>query len=320
METPCPYGVIFTYIVQWRDMEMKRIFSILLITALLIGLVPMMGTVALAEEYATVTSENGYGVRLREGPSKAYGVIRLYSVGTTVNVLQTGAEWSQLRIGETVGWMQNKYLNFGTTGSGYVGSTIVGVGTATVTSGNGLRVWLRSAPGGSRIQLYSPGTPINYHVAQAEDNDYYLYRMIDGKYNRSGTLFMDYRNDPAMTDGNTLIYGHAMSIGTMFGTLERYKRQAYYEEHPVMYLLTPEADYALDLVAGYMTDVEDIVFTIPETAEDTDALLAHVLKKSAFKTKAELPEDVHLVTLSTCAYDFENARFVVVGILRELER
>lgn len=168
--------------------------------------------------------------------------------------------------------------------------------------------------------LYSPGTPINYHVAQAEDNDYYLYRMIDGKYNRSGTLFMDYRNDPAMTDGNTLIYGHAMSIGTMFGTLERYKRQAYYEEHPVMYLLTPEADYALDLVAGYMTDVEDIVFTIPETEEDTDALLAHVLKKSAFKTKAEIPENVHLVTLSTCAYDFENARFVVVGVLRELER
>ena len=168
--------------------------------------------------------------------------------------------------------------------------------------------------------LYSPDTPINYHVAQAEDNAYYLDHMINGKVNRAGTLFVDYRNDPAMGDRNTLIYGHAMSIGTMFGTLERYKRQAYYEEHPVMYLLTPEADYALDLIAGYMTDVSDPVFDIPATDEAADAQLEHVLKKSAFRTKAEIPEDARLVTLSTCAYDFENARFVVVGVLRELER
>ena len=168
--------------------------------------------------------------------------------------------------------------------------------------------------------LYSPDTPINYHVAQAEDNVYYLDHMINGKTNRGGTLFVDYRNDPAMTDRKTLIYGHAMSIGTMFGTLERYKRQAYYEAHPVMYLLTPEMDYALDLVAGYMTDVSDPVFNIPATDEEADAQLAHVLKKSAFRTKAEIPEDARMVTLSTCAYDFENARFVVVGVLRELER
>ena len=168
--------------------------------------------------------------------------------------------------------------------------------------------------------LYSPDTPINYHVAQAEDNAYYLDHMINGKVNRAGTLFVDYRNDPAMGDRNTLIYGHAMSIGTMFGTLERYKRQAYYDEHPVMYLLTPEADYALDLIAGYMTDVSDPVFDIPATDEAVDAQLEHVLKKSAFRTKAEIPEDARLVTLSTCAYDFENARFVVVGVLRELER
>ena len=168
--------------------------------------------------------------------------------------------------------------------------------------------------------LYNPGTPINYHVVQAEDNEYYLDHMINGKENRSGTLFIDYRNDPSMTDHNTLIYGHAMSIGTMFGTLERYKRQDYYEEHPVMYLLTPEMDYALDLVSGYMTDVEDPVFRIPETEEDAAAQLAHILKKSAFRTKVEIPSDARLVTLSTCAYDFENARFVVVGVLRELEK
>ena len=178
---------------------MKRVFSILLITAMLVALAPVMGTEALAEEYATVTSENGYGVRLREGPSKAYGVIRLYSVGTTVIVLQTGAEWSQLRIGETVGWMQNKYLNFGTTGSGYVGSTIVGVGTATVTSGNGLRVWLRSAPGGSRIQLYSPGTPVTI----IEYGNTWCHIAINGSVGYMMTEFLDTGSSSGSSSGSS---------------------------------------------------------------------------------------------------------------------
>ena len=86
---------------------MKRFFSILLIAALLVGVTPLMASVALAEDYATVTSDNGYGVRLREGPSKAYRVIAKYDVGTTVVVQQQGIEWSQLRVGSTVGWMMN---------------------------------------------------------------------------------------------------------------------------------------------------------------------------------------------------------------------
>ena len=81
---------------------MKRIFSILLITALVIGLMPMMGTVALAEEYATITSTNGYGVRLREGPSKAYNPLGTYDVGTTVQVLQSGTTWSQIVVEQVI--------------------------------------------------------------------------------------------------------------------------------------------------------------------------------------------------------------------------
>ena len=169
METPCPYGVIFTYIVQWRDMEMKRNFSILLITALLLSVTPLMGTVALAEEYATVTSTNGYGVRMREGPSKGYAVVGKYDVGTTVIVLQSGTEWSQIQIGETVGWMMNEYLIFGATGSSSgSGDNVTGVANATVTSGNGLRVWLRATAGGKRLALYSPGTGVK--VLEYGDN------------------------------------------------------------------------------------------------------------------------------------------------------
>ena len=137
---------------------MKRFLCVLLVALALVGL---MTTVASAEEYAMVTSENGYGVRMREGPSKAYRVVTKYDVGTTVIVQQRGTEWSQIRVGETVGWMMNEFLVFGTSGTGTgTGGESGGVGTGTVISDNGLRVWLRTTPGGKRIQLYSPGTAV----------------------------------------------------------------------------------------------------------------------------------------------------------------
>ena len=137
---------------------MKRFLCVLLVALALVGL---MTTVASAEEYAMVTSENGYGVRMREGPSKAYRVVTKYDVGTTVIVQQRGTEWSQIRVGETVGWMMNEFLVFGTSGTGTgSGGESGGVGTGTVVSDNGLRVWLRTTPNGKRIQLYRPGTAV----------------------------------------------------------------------------------------------------------------------------------------------------------------
>lgn len=137
---------------------MKRFLCVLLVALALVGL---MTTVASAEEYAMVTSENGYGVRMREGPGKVYRVITKYDVGTTVIVQQRGTEWSQIRVGETVGWMMNEFLRFGTTGTGTgTGGESGGVGTGTVISDNGLRVWLRTTPNGKRIQLYRPGTAV----------------------------------------------------------------------------------------------------------------------------------------------------------------
>ena len=98
---------------------------------------------------------------MREGPGKVYRVITKYDVGTTVIVQQRGTEWSQIRVGETVGWMMNEFLRFGTTGTGTgTGGESGGVGTGTVISDNGLRVWLRTTPNGKRNQLYRPGTAV----------------------------------------------------------------------------------------------------------------------------------------------------------------
>ncbi len=170
---------------------------------------------------------------------------------------------------------------------------------------------------GCRGMVMPPGGGINYVVAQAGDNDYYLHRLLNGAEAKAGTLFMDYQNHSDFSDWNTMIYGHHMKNGTMFASLVKYQDQEYYEKHPVMYLYTPGQRMKLEILAGYTTDIEDSVYTIPTTKEGRDELVKHVLQKSNFTSKASVTGEDKLVTLSTCTYEYENARFVVIGKIAE---
>ncbi len=103
---------------------------------------------------AYVTSSNGYGVRLRSGPSTGYRILGVFSVGTAMTVLESGTNWSKVQIGSTVGFMMNQFLT--TSGGGTSGET------AVVWSPNGLGVRLRSGPGTGYgiIGVYSVGTTV----------------------------------------------------------------------------------------------------------------------------------------------------------------
>ena len=105
--------------------------------------------------------------------------------------------------------------------------------------------------------LYGADTGLNYPIVQAEDNDYYLYRLLDGTWNKNGTIFMDYVNRSDFSDQNTLVYGHHMKSGAMFGALVQYKKQEFYDAHPYLYLYTPQQSYRLDLIAGSVVDYDD---------------------------------------------------------------
>lgn len=161
--------------------------------------------------------------------------------------------------------------------------------------------------------IYIPGTEINYVIAQTDNNSYYLDSRLDGEHSAEGTLFMDYQNAPDLSDWNTLIYGHHMKNGTMFGSLKNYKEQKYYESHPVIYLYTPEQNYKVELLAAYTTNIDDCIYTIPGTREERDNIVSHAHEMSDFTSMALVDNEDRLVTFSTCAYDFDNARYVVLG-------
>ena len=150
-------------------------------------------------------------------------------------------------------------------------------------------------------------------IVQCSDNERYLNKLFDGRRNASGTLFIDYRNLTNLRDPNTLIYGHHMRNESMFGTLVFYKEQAYFESHPCMLLIDNDQIWLLELFAGYTTTSEDHCYDIAISGgkEQKRFVDAAVHKRNFASSVQVFPAD-HLVTLSTCAYSFENARYITI--------
>ena len=165
--------------------------------------------------------------------------------------------------------------------------------------------------------LFAPDMNINYVIAQTDNNDYYLRRLLDGTYASGGSLFVDYRCSADFSDWNTVIYGHQMNNGTMFGELANYRDPAYYEEHPVMYLYVPGKRYKLELIAAYLTDIYDIIYTVPSTKVLWNEIIYQAGRESSFDPGITVGREDKLVTLSTCAYDYDNARYVLIGRIVE---
>lgn len=170
--------------------------------------------------------------------------------------------------------------------------------------------------------LYSPGTVINYPVVQGRNNSYYLSHLFNKERNSMGTLFVDASNAPEFSDQNTIIYGHHMKNGSMFASLVNYKDQTYYNVHPELMLFTPSAAYRMELFAGYVTDgyaTNDVYKKSFDTEAAFLSFIEHARASSDFVSEVEVTAQDRIVTLSTCTYEYDEARYVVIGKLVPLQ-
>ncbi len=164
--------------------------------------------------------------------------------------------------------------------------------------------------------IYCEGTKLNYPVLQGTDNDFYLSHTYDRAANRAGSIFVEALNAPGFADSNTIIYGHHMKNGSMFAVLRNWADQAYYEEHPVMWLLTPEQNYQIRLFSGYMTEASSAAYTVYQSpCSEFDEYIRAACANSDFRADVETDPNGRFVVLSTCEYDFEDARYVLHGML-----
>lgn len=159
------------------------------------------------------------------------------------------------------------------------------------------------------------GTNINYPVVQGRDNQYYLRHLFTGEYNASGCIFLDSWNTPDFTDQHSILYGHHMDNGTMFNGLMDYKEQSFFDAHPNALLLTPTGSYRIDFFAGYVANVRADAWQVDFRLDGFATWLREAKEKSLFTSEVEPTAMDKVLTLSICSYEFDNARFVLHGLL-----
>lgn len=162
--------------------------------------------------------------------------------------------------------------------------------------------------------IYVDGeTTINYPVLKAEDNDYYLHRTFRKEQRYAGSIFMDYHNHSDFADPDTIIYGHNMRNGSMFGMLKFLYDQEAYDRNPYFWILTPDGNYRYHIFAIFRTKVDSAVYTLfSQNGPDFLGWEQNLQKASGVSNSVPLTEQDKTVILSTCTSD-KSERTVVIG-------
>lgn len=164
--------------------------------------------------------------------------------------------------------------------------------------------------------LEQEGTPIDYPIAQGEDNDLYMDHSFELEKRRAGCLFLDWRNGEFYRDANSIVYGHHMKDDSMLATIVGYEAQQYYDEHPTMKLYTPYGDYIIEVFSGTIVSGErDFLERSFDSDPAFDEYFDIFLKDSTFECGVDIARGDHIISLVTCTYEYNNARYIVCGKL-----
>ena len=149
---------------------------------------------------------------------------------------------------------------------------------------------------------------------------YYLNVNVNGEQSASGAIFLDSANFSDFRDTNNILHGHHMGDGSMFASLDRWQQEAYLAEHPVMYLNTPSCNYRVDIIAGFTTPADSDAYRYEfSSIMDVQNWISWIREMSVIHPDIELSPVDRFLTLSTCAYSYEDARTVLIGRLYLLD-
>lgn len=165
------------------------------------------------------------------------------------------------------------------------------------------------------------GTNIDYPVMQTTDNEYYLTHNLNQEYDQNGTIFMDKDCDVLKPSTNYILYGHHMLNGKMFGQLDQYLKESFYEDHPyisfdtiyekgtwqVMYVFKAKVYKETEIAFKYYQFID------ANSATEFDSYMQEMAEMAAYDTGVTAQYGDQLLTLSTCNEKEEDGRYVVVA-------
>ena len=171
--------------------------------------------------------------------------------------------------------------------------------------------------------IYIMDTDVNYPVMQTvDDPEYYLRRDFYGNKDKAGTIFVDSRCNIVNPTSNTIIYGHNMTNGTMFGTLKNFLEEDFYLSHRTIIFNTiyEKRTYEIEAVGlsevAYQDDADSYRyynFVNASSEEEFEEFKNYVSEHSIFNKDVDISMDDKILTLSTCNSYTEDGRLFIVA-------
>lgn len=156
-------------------------------------------------------------------------------------------------------------------------------------------------------------TTIDYPIVKGENNEFYLTRDFNKQYLKSGSIFMDYRND-GFQDENVIIYGHNMKDTSMFGLLKKYKNLEYLQNNKYISIITKEnKELIYKIFSVYITRSDDIKSISVKFNNKNEFLkyIKEICEKSIYDLNEDIKSTDKILTLATCSYEFKDARLII---------
>ena len=159
-------------------------------------------------------------------------------------------------------------------------------------------------------------THIDYPVVIGETDMEYVNKDVYGDFALSGSIFLDSDNARDLSDAYTLVYGHHMDNGAMFGDVVEFVNTDYFESHQTGTLYLPDATYTIEIFACVQVDAFDSMIYDPLVQDDDVSELLHYVDEIAVQSRyiGVQPTD-KVIGLSTCAEAETNGRVVIFGRL-----
>lgn len=159
-------------------------------------------------------------------------------------------------------------------------------------------------------------TNINYPLLKSKDNQDYLKLAANKVKNNGGSIFVDCRNQVDFKDQHTIIYGHNMKNGSMFGSLKQFVEGDYWKNHSRFYIIKPEGTLEYEIFSAYQTRADSAAYVLDFSGNPSFATFVDLAKKhSQVETSVSVSEHDTIVTLSTCTNKEQMGRYVVHGKL-----
>lgn len=164
-------------------------------------------------------------------------------------------------------------------------------------------------------------TKIDHPVLQGSTNLTYVNRDVYGNFALAGSIFLDTRNERDFSDAYSLLYGHHMENSGMFGDLDLYKDQKFFDENTTGMLILPDRTYKLEIFACMLIEAgDDAIFNPERWQTDINGLVSYArdnnlhLREETI-SKLEQMDKPQILALSTCSTEFTDARTIILAVM-----